>query len=160
MEENEDEEKIKKARICVYDDYCIIDDTDVLYKNLEQVSQIAISMLKATPDAQYAEVYNCKTNRLMQKYKITSRGAVTKTSLHPTWGGKRDGAGRKKKGKLPLNDEIIHFRVDKEMYEFLTTMLSKKAEYIRTAIREKREREEQNNINNQALPQHGEADKK
>ncbi len=128
----------EKAQIVIYDDLVVIDETETFFKDNEQLAGIAISCLRSTPSAEMVEVF--VRGKLKMKFKITNRGSVKKESIHPNWGGVRPRSGRKPKGEISLNT-VIQFRVDKEMYEFLDGMLDKKAEFIRQAIQEKRERE-------------------
>ena len=130
-----------RARIVVYDDLCILDETEMLSDKKEQIKAVAENALQTTPDAQYAEVYNGQ--KLIFRLNLTRRGKLVQAkNLHPGWGGYREGAGWKGKGKEALvNRVVIH--VNEEMYDFLDAMGNKRPEWIRQAIREKRERDQQ-----------------
>lgn len=132
-----------RARIVIYDDMVELDDTEVISDNREQVKNIAQSMLKATPNAEMCEVYNCKDGKMIMKFVITRKGNIKPArTIHPNWGGRRPGQGAPSKGdKALINRVVIH--VDKEMADFLETVGSK-PEWIRQAIKEKREREQGN----------------
>lgn len=133
-----------KARIVVYDDLVELDDTEVISDNREQVRNIAQAILRSTPNAEMCEVYNCKDNKMMMKFVITRKGNIkaAKTTHHPNWGGRRPGQGAPSKGDKALTNRVV-FHVDREMFDFLET-LNSKPEYIRQAIKEKREREQGN----------------
>lgn len=128
----------EKAQITIYDDLVVIDETETFFKNNEQLAGIAVSCLRSTPNAELVEVF--VKGKMKMKFRITSRGKVKKENTHPGWGGARKGAGcpRKEVGRLGT---LVAFRADDEMNDFLNGLLDKKAEFIRQAIREKRERE-------------------
>lgn len=128
-----------KAQIVIYDDLLVIDETEAFFKDDEQLAGIATSCLRSTPNAEVVEVY--LNGKLKMKFSITRRGKIKSESIHPGWGGARKGAGRKPKGEESVSYATIHLRVNKDLAEFLDAMLDKKCEYIRQAIREKRERD-------------------
>lgn len=132
MEEN-------KAQIIIYDDFVIIDETEAFFKDNEQLAGIASSAF-APPRAQVVEVY--VKDKLKMKFRITNRGKIKKESLHPGWGGARRGAGCPRKGEGTL-EHRIGFRVNSETLKFLDSLLDKKGEFIRQAIKEKRERDKE-----------------
>ena len=132
-----------KARIVIYDDMCIIDETEVESKDKEQIKNIAINLLKTTPDAETAEVWVGK--QLSMAFKTMKSGkikAVTNVA-HPNWGGAREKSGRPSKGKLAFRNRIVT-HVNDEMYEYVENK-NNKASWIRQAILEKMERESNNN---------------
>lgn len=129
----------KKAIIYVFDDLSVLDDTEMNFKSRDEVAKVAINMLQSTQGAKTAEVYETPKNNLILKFKIARKGKVQKLKLSNR-GGARVGAGAKRKGVQVL-DYIIHFRADRDLYEFLNTKLNKKGEYIRAAIIEKMQRE-------------------
>lgn len=131
MEEN-------KAQIIIYDDLVIMDETEAFFKDTEQLAGIASSRLRSTPNAEVVEVYI--KGKLKMKFRITNRGKIKKESIHPGWGGARRGAGSPRKGESTLKHRI-GFRVDNETLKFLDSLLDKKGEFIRQAIKEKRERD-------------------
>lgn len=133
------EETTKKAVIYVYDDISVLDDTEMNFVNRDEVAKVAINMLQTTPGARTAEVYQTPKNNLILKFKITRKGKVAKVKTSNR-GGKREGAGRKRKGMKVMN-YVIHFRADEDIYKFLTNMLDDKSSYIRAAIAEKRQRD-------------------
>lgn len=128
----------EKAEIKIYDDLLIIDETETFFKNNEQLAGIATSCLRSTPSAEMVEVY--VKGKLKMKFKLTNRGKVKKESIHPGWGGARRGAGGPRKEKEVL-EQTMQFRVDRDTFEFLCSLLDKKGDYIRKAIHEKRERD-------------------
>lgn len=128
-----------KARIVIYDDLIIIDETEAYFKNMEQLASVATSILRTTPSAEVVEVYI--KDKLRQRFTVTNRGKVKKANLHPNWGGARPNSGPKRKGEQRLS-ELLTIKVTQETMDFLSGLLDKKAEWIRQAIREKRDREE------------------
>jgi len=128
-----------RKRIVIYDDLCIIDETEVLSNDKAQIKAVAISALQTTPDAESVDVFD--GSKLLMKFNLTRKGKVVPVkNLHPGWGGYREGAGWKGKGKEALvNRVVIH--VNEEMFEFLDKMGNKRPEWIRQAIKEKRERD-------------------
>ena len=127
-----------KARVVLYDDLLIVDETEVAYSNAKNLEAIVASCLRSTPDAITAEVY--AKDKLKMKMQLTRKGNPKKLNIHPNWGGRREGSGRKAIGPKALKN-IVFFRVDDEMYEFLQSMIGKSNDFIRQAIREKRERD-------------------
>lgn len=124
----------------IYDDLVIIDETETFFKDNDQLYLIASSVLRSTPSAEMVEVY--VKEKLKLRLKITNRGAVKKENLHPGWGGARPNSGPKRKGQRL--DFQLAFRVTEETYNFLNQMDSfTKVKWLRTAIQEKRQREEQ-----------------
>lgn len=127
-----------KARIVLYDDLLIVDETEVAYSTTKNLEAIVASCLRSTPDAITAEVYS--KDKLKMKMQLTRKGKPKKLNIHPNWGGRRKGCGRKPIGPKALTN-LVFFRADDEMYEFLQSMIGKSNEFIRQAIREKRERD-------------------
>lgn len=120
-----------------------LDDTEVISDNREQIKNIAHSILKTTPNAEMCEVFNCKDGKMIMKFVVTRKGTIKSANvLHPNWGGRRPGQGAPSKGDKALTNRVV-FHVDREMFDFLET-LNSKPEYIRQAIKEKREREQGN----------------
>lgn len=106
----------------------------------EQIKSVALNVLQSTPDAETVEVYDGK--KLIMKYNLTSKGKVVKANtLHPGWGGRRERSGAKSKGAAALTNRVV-FHVNEDMFQFLDAMGTSKPEWIRQAVREKREREE------------------
>lgn len=128
-----------RKRIVIYDDLCIIDETEALSNDKAQIKAIATNVLKTTPDAEAVDVFDGE--KLILRLNLTKKGKVVQAkNLHPGWGGYREGAGWKGKGKEALvNRVVIH--VNEEMFEFLDAMGNKRPEWIRQAIKEKRERD-------------------
>ena len=131
---------MEKARIVLYDDLVIIDETETFFTDSKNLESIVISCLRTTPGALIAEVY--VKDKLKSKMTLTNKGKPKKMSIHPNWGGRRAGAGGKRKGEEVLSSKVC-FRVDDETLEFLKSLLDKKGEYIRKAIQEKRERDKE-----------------
>lgn len=135
----------EKARIVIYDDLTIIDETETFFNDKEQLTGIASSCLRSTPNAEIAEVY--VKNKLKFKFRITHRGSVKKENLHPNWGGARPNSGPKRKGSEKL-DNVIMFKVGKTLFDYITSMDSfTKADWLRSAVKEKMEREQQQGNN-------------
>lgn len=128
-----------RARIVIYDDLCIIDETEVVSKDRKQIKNIATNLLKTTPDAESVEVW--VSSRLSMKFKTTRGGSVKAVTnvAHPNWGGVREGAGRPSKGKKAFKYRIVT-HVDEEMFDYVESR-NNKSEWIRQAVREKMERE-------------------
>lgn len=131
-----------RARIVIYDDLCIIDETDVETKDKEQIKNIAINLLKTTSGAESSEVWVGK--QLAMAFKMAKGGkikAVTNVN-HPNWGGARPHSGRPSKGKLAFRNRIVT-HVDEEMFNYVENK-NNKAAWIRQAIKEKMDRESNN----------------
>ena len=132
----------KKYTIYVYDDLCVVDDTDVLSNDNEQANEIAKSMLNQSSEGITSEVWASK--KLVAKFKKSRNGNITKVKnpQHPNWGGRRSyQPGRPSKKELALVNRVV-LHVNEEMFQFLDKMGTKKPEWIRQAIQEKREREQ------------------
>lgn len=128
-----------RARIILYDDLCIIDETEVISKDREQIKNIATNLLKTTPSAESAEVW--VSARLTMKFTTTRGGKIKATAnvAHPNWGGARANAGRPSKGKLAFRNRLVT-HVDDDMFEYVESK-NNKADWIRQIIREKMESE-------------------
>lgn len=130
----------EKAQIIIYDDLMVIDETETFFKDNEQLAGIASSCLRTTPNAEMVEVFI--NGKLKMKFKLTNRGKVKKESIHPGWGGARPNSGPKLSGPRKL-DHLIAFKISESDFKFLNDMDSfKKTKWLRSAISEKREREE------------------
>lgn len=131
---------MKKVRIIIYDDMGImLDDTEVISSNKEQIQKIAESMLKTTSGAEYSEVWNDK--RMKMKFVLTRKGNVKSVNVeHPNWGGRRPNSGLHFKNRPKVYPQRVILRVTEEMYEQLIGM-EKKSDFIRAAIQEKMDRE-------------------
>lgn len=126
-----------KARVVIYDDLLIIDETEINFTDSKNLEAIVASCLRSTPDAEIAEVY--VKGKMKSRMQLTPKGKIKKLSIHPNWGGRREGAGRKK--QIGTRTNIIAVRVDDETWDYLCSLLDKKAEFVRAAIKEKRERD-------------------
>lgn len=131
-----------RARIVIYDDLCILDETEVISRDREQIKNIATNLLKTTPDAESVEVW--VGAQLSMRFKSTKSGNVKAVTniTHPNWGGVRPGQGRPSKGKLAFKNRIVT-HVDDETFEYVESK-NNKAGWIRQAIKEKMERESNN----------------
>lgn len=128
-----------KARIVIYDDYEILDETEAIFTK-KQLEDFTTDWLKRTTDAETAEVFDLEKKTMVLKFVKTSRGSIKKArTLHPNWGGRREGGGRKASPKSFVKQ--IVFKVDEETADFLESLYDKKPAYIRAAINEKRARE-------------------
>ena len=128
---------MNKARLVLYDDLLILDETEVVFCDRKNLEGIAASCLRSTPGAETAEIYI--KNKLSLKFQLTRKGNIKKMNIHPNWGGRRPGSGRKKQFGTRTN--LVHFRVDDETMEFLNSLLNKKADFLRAAVKEKMDRE-------------------
>lgn len=130
---------MEKIRIIVYDDLCELDETEMLADNRDQAKAVAFNMLRTTQDARTVECWS--KNKLVMKFNLTKKMKIVPArTLHPGWGGRREGAGAPSKGAKALINRIV-LHVDEEMFDFLESKENKKAEWIRQAIIEKRDRE-------------------
>lgn len=133
----------KKAVVYFYDDICCVDDTEILYDKKDQLADIVVAMLRATAEAKTAEAYDAATNNLILKYNVTRNGKVSKMRTSRR-GGSRPGAGRKSKGMESIQ-HIITLRVNADTYDYLQS-LPDKSLWIRAAIAEKLERDNNNRV--------------
>lgn len=130
----------KKARIIVYDDVGILDESDTIFEDKEQLAGIAKQNLSQTPDAEMVEVW--AGGKLAMKFEYNRKHKIVPAkNLHPGWGGRRDRAGAPSKGDEALVNRVV-LHVNEETFDFCESLGRNKAEWIRQAIREKREREE------------------
>lgn len=130
----------KKARIIVYDDVGLLDESDTLFEDKEQLAGIAKQNLNQTLDAEMVEVW--AGSRLVMKFEYNRKHKIVPAkNLHPGWGGRRDRAGAPSKGAEALTNRVV-LHVNEETFDFCESLGRNKAEWIRQAIREKREREE------------------
>nr|UWF98125.1 MAG: hypothetical protein [Bacteriophage sp.] len=132
---------MEKARIIIYDDWAILDETETFFKDKSYLIGIAKSTLQQTPDAVIAEVW--VNDRLKMKFRINSKGKVQqcKVSQHPGWGGRRERAGAPSKGAAALIYRVVT-HVNEETFEFCESLGRNKGAWLRQAIAEKRERED------------------
>ena len=129
----------KKARIIVYDDVGILDESDALFENREQLAGIAKQNLNQTLDAEMVEVW--AGGKLAMKFEYNRKHRIVPAkNLHPGWGGRRERAGAPSKGAEALTNRVV-LHVNEETFGFCESLGKNKAEWIRQAIREKRERE-------------------
>ena len=80
---------------------------------------------------------------MKMKFSINSKGTVQqcKVSQDPRWGGRRERAGAPSKGAAALIYRVVT-HVNEKTFEFFESLGRNKAEWIRQAISEKRERED------------------
>ena len=67
----------KKARIIVYDDVGILDESDTLFEDKEQLAGIAKQNLSQTPDAEMVEVW--AGSKLVMKFEYNRKHKI----VHP-----------------------------------------------------------------------------
>ncbi len=117
----------------------IIDETDVSYDDIKNLEAVTVACLRSTPGAETIEAY--VGGKLKLKFCLTGKGKAKRLSIHPNWGGRRPGAGRKpvEVGKILSGKVTVH--VNQETYEFLQGLYREKGNFVRAAIKEKRERE-------------------
>lgn len=130
-----------RARIVVYDDYTILDETEVLSDNKKQIEDIAKDMVLSN-DAQSCEVYDTKTKSMIMRFNVTRKGKVVAAKVKKSRaGGARPNAGRKPSPNSFTR--YIAIRVTQDVGQWLdeNTGLSMAA-WIRAAINEKIERDE------------------
>ena len=63
---------MEKARIVLYDDLVIIDETETFFTDSKNLESIVISCLRTTPGALIAEVY--VKDKLKSKMTLTNKG--------------------------------------------------------------------------------------
>lgn len=131
---------MEKARIIVYDDWgVIIDETETFFKDKEQLEGIVKQTLNQTHDGEVVEAW--VGGKLKMKFQFNRKRKIVKSkSLHPGWGGRRDRAGAKSKGAEALVNRVV-LHVNEETFGFCESLGRNKAEWIRQAIKEKRERD-------------------
>lgn len=131
---------MEKARIIVYDDWgVIIDETETFFKDKEQLEGIVKQTLNQTHDGEVVEAW--VGGKLKMKFEFNRKRKIVKSkSLHPGWGGRRDRVGAPSKGAEALVNRVV-LHVNEETFGFCESLGRNKAEWIRQAIREKRERD-------------------
>lgn len=139
---------MKRAKIIVSDDIMTLDESEVTFNQKKQLDEIVSSFMRCTQDAEVAEVYDLDTDKMIARYILTRKGKVVPTDVeHFNWGGARARSGRPSLGDKALRNKAF-FNVSDEMYKFLDTMPRRmKSTWLRQAVEEKRERE--NNKNNE-----------
>ena len=106
----------KKARIIVYDDVGILDESDTLFEDKEQLAGIAKQNLSQTPDAEMVEVW--AGSKLVMKFEYNRKHKIVPSkNLHPGWGGRRDRAGAPSKGAEALTNRVV-LHVNEETFDF------------------------------------------
>lgn len=131
---------MEKARIIVYGDWgVIIDETETFFKDKEQLEGIVKQNLNQTKDGEVVEAW--VGGKLKMKFEFSRKRKIVKSkSLHPGWGGRRDRVGAPSKGAEALVNRVV-LHVNEETFGFCESLGRNKAEWIRQAIREKRERD-------------------
>lgn len=141
---------LKRAKVVISDDIMTLDETEITFSTKKQLGEMVDSFIRCTQDAEIAEVYDNEGNKMIARYVLTRKGKVEETSVtHFNWGGRRTRSGRKSKGEKCLKNKIF-FNVDDEMFDFLDRLPIPKSTWLRQAVQEKREREN-NNSNENAL---------
>lgn len=132
---------MEKARIIVYGDWGVmLDETETFFANKEQLEGIVKQTLNQTHDGEVVEAWVGK--KLKMKFQFSRKHKIVpcKNLLHPGWGGRRDRAGAPSKGAEALVNRVV-LHVNEETFDFCESLGRNKAEWIRQAISEKRERE-------------------
>lgn len=127
---------MKKAIVVTYDDMVILDETEIEYSSNKQLFEFAKDIFISDSNAQSCEIYDKNTRVLIVEMKKTRGGRIT-TSLTEDY-------PREKKKVIPRKPEneckrfCINLPIRKEMKEHLDTLgRNNRAEFIRTAIKEK-----------------------
>lgn len=132
-----------KVRIVIYDDLTILDETEMITSNKEQMVAVASNMLKQNADSETAEIWDKEKEKLITKLAISRKGKITPVkTTHPNWGGKRAGAGPKTvyKDVIMVN---LSLRIRPAVDEYLSNITEcSKSDFIRKAIDEAIERRE------------------
>lgn len=131
---------MEKARIIVYDDWGVmLDETETFFASKEQLEGIVKQNLNQTKDGEVVEAW--VGGKLKMKFEFNRKRKIVKSkSLHPGWGGRRDRVGAPSKGAEALVNRVV-LHVNEETFGFCESLGRNKAEWIRQAIREKRERD-------------------
>ena len=131
---------MEKARIIVYDDWGVmLDETETFFASKEQLEGIVKQTLNQTHDGEVVEAW--VGNKLKMKFEFNRKRKIVKSkSLHPGWGGRRDRAGAPSEGAEALVNRVV-LHVNEETFGFCESLGRNKAEWIRQAISEKRERD-------------------
>lgn len=132
---------MEKARIIVYDDWGVmLDETETFFASKEQLEGIVKQTLNQTHDGEVVEAW--VGSKLKMKFQFNRKHKIVpcKNLLHPGWGGRRDRAGAPSKGAEALVNRVV-LHVNEETFDFCESLGRNKAEWIRQAISEKRERE-------------------
>lgn len=132
---------MEKARIIVYDDWGVmLDETETFFASKEQLEGIVKQTLNQTHDGEVVEAW--VGSKLKMKFQFSRKHKIVpcKNLLHPGWGGRRDRAGAPSKGAEALVNRVV-LHVNEETFGFCESLGRNKAEWIRQAISEKRERE-------------------
>lgn len=132
--------RMEKARIIVYDDWGVmLDETETFFASKEQLEGIVKQTLNQTHDGEVVEAWVGR--KLKMKFQFNRKHKIVPCkNLHPGWGGRRDRAGAPSKGAEALVNRVV-LHVNEETFGFCESLGRNKAEWIRQAISEKRERE-------------------
>lgn len=132
---------MEKARIIVYDDWGVmLDETEAFFKDKEQLEGIVKQTLTQTHDGEVIEAWVGRKLKMKFQFNRKHKIVPCKNLLHPGWGGRRDRAGAPSKGAEALVNRVV-LHVNEETFGFCESLGRNKAEWIRQAISEKRERE-------------------
>lgn len=131
---------MEKARIIVYGDWGVmLDETETFFASKEQLEGIVKQTLNQTHDGEVVEAW--VGSKLKMKFQFNRKHKIVPCkNLHPGWGGRRDRAGAPSKGAEALINRVV-LQVNEETFDFCESLGRNKAEWIRQAISEKRERE-------------------
>lgn len=131
---------MEKARIIVYGDWGVmLDETETFFASKEQLEGIVKQALNQTHDGEVVEAW--VGSKLKMKFQFNRKHKIVPCkNLHPGWGGRRDRAGAPSKGAEALVNRVV-LHVNEETFDFCESLGRNKAEWIRQAISEKRERE-------------------
>ena len=131
---------MEKARIIVYDDWGVmLDETETFFASKEQLEGIVKQTLNQTHDGEVVEAW--VGSKLKMKFQFNRKHKIVPCkNLHPGWGGRRDRAGAPSKGAEALVNRVV-LHVNEETFGFCESLGRNKAEWIRQAIKEKRERD-------------------
>ena len=131
---------MEKARIIVYADWGVmLDETETFFASKEQLEGIVKQTLNQTHDGEVVEAW--VGSKLKMKFQFNRKHKIVPCkNLHPGRGGKRDRAGAPSKGAEALVNRVV-LHVNEETFGFCESLGRNKAEWIRQAISEKRERD-------------------
>lgn len=129
-----------KARIVVYDDYTILDETEII-NSKEVISKVANNLLLSTSGAVSCEVYDTKASKMIMRFTLTRKGKVLSAKVKTD---NRGGRRPNQHGRPPSPNSFTRYiaiRVSQDVGRWLDENTGESmAAWIRDAINEKIER--------------------
>lgn len=132
-----------KARIVVYDDYTILDETEII-NNKDVIGKVANNLLLSTSGAESCEVYDTKANKMIMRFTLTRKGKVLAAKVKTD---NRGGRRPNQYGRPPSPNSFTRYiaiRVSQDVGRWLDENTGNSmAAWIRDAINEKIERDKE-----------------